>query len=64
MTEYFDSRSWGEVGLSRRQIRYLDDLTRKLNTVETNATDGINDEDLEQVIQPAINTMTFLLMGA
>lgn len=63
MTQYFDSRAWSEFGLTKQQIRYLDDLTRKLNTVEESATAN-TDAELLELAQAQANTMQFLLMGA
>tara|TARA_R110000868_G_scaffold144716_1_gene364026 strand:- start:36 stop:434 length:399 start_codon:yes stop_codon:yes gene_type:complete len=48
MTEYFDSRAWGLLGMNLQQIRYLDDLTRKLNAIEEDATATNTADDLDQ----------------
>lgn len=48
MTEYFNARTWGALGLDLTQIRFLDDLTSKLNAIDDEATATNTADDIEQ----------------
>ena len=64
MTQYFNARTWGAFGFNLEQIRYLQDLTDKLNTVEEGATGDQTVQEVQDKVQPLVNSMTFMLMGA
>jgi hypothetical protein len=64
MTQYFNARTWGAFGFNLEQIRYLQDLTDKLNTVEEGAEVNPADQEVQNQVQPLVNSMAFMLMGA
>lgn len=44
--QYFNARTWGALGFNLEQIRYLQDLTDKLNTISEGAEANPADVDI------------------
>jgi hypothetical protein len=62
--EYFDSRAWGLLGINLQQIRFLDDLTSKLNTVEEDATADMTNAEIETAYNAQVSIVTQALAEA
>ena len=58
MTEYFNARTWGALGLNSQQLRYLDELTNKLNTVEAGATSDQTNAEIETAYNAQVSIVT------
>ncbi len=58
MTEYFNARAWGMLGLNSQQIQYLDALTRKLNGVEEGATADMTPEEIEAAYNDQVDVVS------
>ena len=56
--QYFDSRSWALAGLNLQQIRYLGELTDKLNTIETGATVGPTDSEVVAAYNASVSVVS------
>jgi hypothetical protein len=64
MTEYFDARAWGLLGMNLQQIRYLDQITTKLNGIETAATADQTDAEVETAYNNQVSVVTQALAEA
>lgn len=62
--EYFDSRAWGLLGMNLQQIRYLDAVTTKLNTVEEAATADMTDAEIETAYNTQVSVVTQVVAEA
>lgn len=58
MTDYFDARAWGLLGMNLQQIRYLDSITSKLNTMEEAATADMTDAEIETAYNAQVSVVT------
>jgi hypothetical protein len=61
--QYFNARTWSAFGMNLEQVRYLQDITDKINTIEVGSTADQTDQELQDRVQPLVNSMTFLLAG-
>ena len=62
--EYFDARAWGLLGMNLQQLRYLDQITTKLNGIEENATADKTDAEVEEAYNNQVTVVTQALAEA
>ena len=62
--EYFNARTWGALGLDLTQMRFLDDLTSKLNTIEESATADQTDAEIVTAYNNEVDVVTQALAEA
>ncbi len=58
MTEYFNARAWGALGLNSQQIQYLNDLTSKLNGIEDGATADQTNAEIEAAYNAQVEVVS------
>lgn len=64
MTQYFNARTWSAFGMNLEQVRYLQELTDKLNTVETGATGDPTDSEVVTAYNAEVDVVTQALAEA
>ncbi len=64
MTEYFNARAWGALGLDSQQIQYLNDLTSKLNGIEDGATTDQTNAEIEAAYNAQVGVVTQVIAEA